>query len=201
MAQQSLTIWTIGHGNRCGDEFVQLLQQAGVECLVDVRSYPGSRRNPQFSREQLAVLLANHGIKYKWQGAGLGGFRKPNVDSKNISLRSEGFRGYADYMGSDEFKKAIEFLIEEAKQTKIAYMCAERLPWQCHRYLISDYLVMRGLRVTHLVALDNAREHALNSIARVDQGMLVYDEKTQPGWLVTGARSGICQPSCRKRFT
>ena len=181
MTQQSLNIWTIGHGNRSGDEFVQLLRQAGVECLVDVRSYPGSRRNPQFSRESLAALLANHGIKYKWEGAGLGGFRKPKADSKNVALRSEGFRGYADYMESAEFKKAIELLIGEAKQMKIAYMCAERLPWQCHRHLISDYLVMRGLRVTHLVALDNAQEHALNSIARVDQGMLVYDGKTQLG--------------------
>ena len=181
MSKPSPTIWTIGHGNRSGDEFVQLLRQAGVECLVDVRSYPGSRRNPQFSREQLDALLANHGIKYKWEGEGLGGFRKPKADSKNISLKSEGFRGYADYMGSDEFKKAIELLIEEAKQIKIAYMCAERLPWQCHRYLISDYLVMRGLRVTHLVALDNAQEHALNSIARAEHGRLVYDKKTQLG--------------------
>ena len=181
MSKKSLTIWTIGHGNRSGDEFVQLLRKVEVECLVDVRSYPGSRRNPQFSREQLDALLANHGVKYKWEGASLGGFRKPKADSKNISLRSEGFRGYADYMESAEFKQAIELFIEEAKQMKIAYMCAERLPWQCHRYLISDYLVMRGLRVTHLVALDNAQEHALNSIARVDHGMLVYDGKTQLG--------------------
>ena len=181
MSKQLLTIWTIGHGTRSGDELVQMLQEAGVQCLVDVRSYPGSRRHPQFSREQLAASLANHGIKYKWKGEGLGGFRKPKADSKNVALRSEGFRGYADYMESAEFKKAAELLIEEAKQTKIAYMCAERLPWQCHRYLISDYLVMRGLRVTHLVALDNAQEHALNSIARVYQGMLVYDGKAQLG--------------------
>ena len=181
MAQQSPTIWTIGHGTRSSEEFVQMLQEAGIQCLVDVRSYPGSRRHPQFSREQLAALLANHGIKYQWEGTGLGGFRKPKADSKNVALKSAGFRGYADYMESAEFKQSIELLIEEAKQTKIAYVCAERLPWQCHRYLISDYLVMRGLRVTHLVALDNAQEHALNSIARVDHGMLVYDGKTQLG--------------------
>ena len=157
-----------------------MLQEAGIQCLVDVRSYPGSRRNPQFSREELTALLSKHGIVYEWEGESLGGFRKPKADSKHVALRSEGFRGYADYMESAEFKKAAELLIEEAKQTKIAYMCAERLPWQCHRHLISDYLVMRGLRVTHLVALDNAQEHALNSIARVDHGMLVYDKKTQP---------------------
>ena len=157
-----------------------MLQEAGIQCLVDVRSYPGSRRNPQFSREELTALLSKHGIVYEWEGESLGGFRKPKADSKHVALRSEGFRGYADYMESAEFKKAAELLIEEAKQTKIAYMCAERRPWQCHRHLISDYLVMRGLRVTHLVALDNAQEHALNSIARVDHGMLVYDKKTQP---------------------
>ncbi|HSS46733.1 MAG TPA: DUF488 domain-containing protein [Burkholderiales bacterium] len=181
MSKPLLTIWTIGHGTRSGDELVQMLQEAGVQCLVDVRSYPGSRRNPQFSREPLASLLAKHGIQYQWEGEGLGGFRKPRPDSKHVALRSEGFRGYADYMESEKFKQAIELLIAQAKQTKSAYMCAERLPWQCHRYLISDYLVMRGLRVTHLVALDNAQEHALNSIARVDQGMLVYDGKMQLG--------------------
>ena len=181
MAQQSLTIWTIGHGTRTSEEFVQMLQEAGIQCLVDVRSYPGSRRNPQFSREQLAALLSRHGIEYQWEGESLGGFRKPKADSKHVALRSEGFRGYADYMESDEFKKAIELLIEEAKQTKIAYMCAERLPWQCHRSLISDYLVMRGVKAVHLVAQDKTQEHALNPIARVSDGvMLVYDKKTQP---------------------
>ena len=179
MSKQLLNIWTIGHGNRSGDEFVQLLRQAGVECLVDVRSYPGSRRNPQFSREPLASLLANHGIQYKWEGEGLGGFRKPKADSKHVALKSEGFRGYADYMESAEFKQAIERLIEEAKQTKIACMCAERLPWQCHRYLISDYLVTQDVTVVHLIAPGKTQEHALNPIAHVQNHLLVYDAKTQ----------------------
>ncbi|HVS26677.1 MAG TPA: DUF488 domain-containing protein [Burkholderiales bacterium] len=179
MSKESLTTWTIGHGTRSGDELVQMLQEADVQCLVDVRSYPGSRRNPQFSREQLASLLANHGIKYKWEGEGLGGFRKARPDSKHVALRSEGFRGYADYMESAEFKQAIEFLIEQAQQTKIAYMCAERLPWQCHRNLISDYLVMRGVKVIHLVAQGKTQEHMLNPITRIQNDILIYDGKTQ----------------------
>ncbi len=179
MTKQLSTIWTIGHGTRTGDEFVQMLQEAGIQYLVDVRSYPGSRRNPQFSREPLVSLLADHGIEYKWEGEGLGGFRKPKADSKHVALRSEGFRGYADYMESEEFKQAAELLIGEAKQTKIAYMCAERLPWQCHRYLISDCLVMRGMHVVHLIAQGKTQEHTLNPITRIQNDILIYDGKTQ----------------------
>lgn len=179
MTQQSLAIWTIGHGTRSGDELVQMLQKAGVQCLADVRSYPGSRRNPQFSRVPLASLLADHGIQYQWEGEDLGGFRKPKVDSKNVALKNEGFRGYADYMESEEFKQAIEQLIKKAEQTRIAYMCAERLPWQCHRHLISDYLVMRGMHVVHLVAQGKTQEHTLNPITRIQNDILIYDGKTQ----------------------
>ncbi|HMK14719.1 MAG TPA: DUF488 domain-containing protein [Burkholderiales bacterium] len=179
MIQKALTIWTIGHGNRSGGEFVQILQEAGVQCLVDVRSYPGSRRNPQFSRGELAALLSRHGIEYQWEGESLGGFRKPKADSKHVALGSDGFRGYADYMESEEFNKAVELLIGKAKQTKIAYMCAERLPWQCHRYLISDYLVMQGVAVIHLVAPGKTQEHKLNPVARLSKGELVYDQIIQ----------------------
>ncbi len=179
MSKESLTIWTIGHGTRTGDEFVQMLQEASIQCLVDVRSYPGSRRNPQFSREELTALLSRHGIEYQWEGESLGGFRKPQADSKHVALRSEGFRGYADYMESAEFKQAIELLIGQAQQTRIAYMCAERLPWQCHRYLISDYLVMRSVHVVHLIAQGKTQEHTLNPITRIQNDILIYDGKTQ----------------------
>jgi uncharacterized protein (DUF488 family) len=179
MTKQLSTIWTIGHGTRTGNEFVQMLREAGIQCLVDVRSYPGSRRNPQFSRVPLASLLVDHGIQYQWEGEGLGGFRKSKADSKNVSLKNEGFRGYADYMESAEFKQAIELLIEQAQQTRIAYMCAERLPWQCHRYLISDYLVMSGMRVVHLIAQGKTQEHTLNPSTRIQNDILIYDGKTQ----------------------
>jgi uncharacterized protein (DUF488 family) len=179
MTKQLSTIWTIGHGTRSGDEFVQMLQEAGIQCLVDVRSYPGSRRNPQFSRVTLASLLFDHGIQYQWEGEGLGGFRKPKADSKNVVLKNEGFRGYADYMESEEFKQSAKLLIEQAQETKIAYMCAERLPWQCHRYLISDYLVTQGVTVIHLVAPGKTQEHKLNPVAKLSKGELVYDQIVQ----------------------
>ncbi len=182
MDKKSLTIWTIGHGTRNSEEFVHMLQEAGIQCLVDVRSYPGSRRNPQFSREELTALLSKHGIVYQWEGESLGGFRKPKADSKHVALRNEGFRGYADYMESESFKAGIFALIARAEKSRIALMCAESLPWRCHRSLISDYLVMRGVKAVHLVAQGKTQEHALNPIARVRDGaMLVYDEKTQPG--------------------
>jgi uncharacterized protein (DUF488 family) len=179
MTEQLSTIWTIGHGTRSGDELVQMLQKAGVQCLVDVRSYPVSRRNPQFSREQLVTLLSSQGIKYKWEGEGLGGFRKARLDSRHIALSNEGFRGYADYMELAEFKQAIELLINDAEQTKIAYMCTERLPWRCHRSLISDYLVTQGVTVMHLVAPGKTQEHAVNPVVVLREGELIYDKTAQ----------------------
>ncbi len=181
MSKESLTIWTIGHGTRSGEEFVQMLQEIGIQCLVDVRSYPGSRRNPQFSREQLSALLSSHGIEYQWEGESLGGFRKPQADSKHVALRNEGFRGYADYMESASFKAGILALVARAEKNRVAIMCAESVPWCCHRSLISDYLVMRDVKAVHLVALGKTQEHALNTAARVREGaMLVYDKKPQP---------------------
>jgi uncharacterized protein (DUF488 family) len=179
MTQQPLTIWTIGHGTRNGEEFVQMLQEGGIQCLVDVRSYPGSRRNPQFSREQLSALLSSHDIEYQREGESLGGFRKPQANSKHVALRSEGFRGYADYMESASFKAGILALIARAEKSRVVIMCAESVPWRCHRSLISDYLVMREVIVTHLVAPEKTLEHKLNPAAKVSNGELVYDQTVQ----------------------
>ena len=179
MDKKSLTIWTIGHGTRDSDEFVQMLREAGVQCLVDVRSYPGSRRNPQFSREELTALLSRHGIEYQWEGESLGGFRKPQADSKHVALRSVGFRGYADYMESSSFKAGILALIARAEKNRIAIMCAESLPWRCHRSLISDYLVTQGVTVIHLVAPGKTQEHKLNPVAKLSNSKLVYDQIVQ----------------------
>ena len=176
MTQQLPTIWTIGHGTRTGDEFVQMLREAGVQCLVDVRSYPGSRRNPQFSREELTASLSRHGIEYQWEGESLGGFRKPKADSKHVALRSEGFRGYADYMESASFKAGIFALIARAERGRTAIMCAESLPWRCHRSLISDYLVTQGVTVIHLVAPGKTQAYKLNPVAKLSNGELIYDQ-------------------------
>jgi uncharacterized protein (DUF488 family) len=173
------TFWTIGHGNRSIGEFLALLKEAEIECLVDVRAYPASRRHPQFARESLEQSLTAAEVGYVWEGSALGGRRKPSAQSPNIALRNPGFRAYADHMMSAEFGHACERLAQIGRTRRTAVMCAERLPWQCHRFFISDYLTAHSMRVIHLVGPGAAREHQLNGIARVRDGRLVYDRDTQ----------------------
>jgi uncharacterized protein (DUF488 family) len=173
------TLYTIGHGNRSAEELVQMLKEAGVKCLMDVRSYPGSRAYPHFSRTSLESTLPAQGLHYVWDGEALGGFRKPTANSRHEGLRSDGFRGYADYMETEGFKVGIRALIARAEKSRIAIMCAERLPWRCHRSLISDYLVTQGVSIMHLVAPGKKQEHSVNPIARTCHGELIYDKTTQ----------------------
>ena len=174
-------IYTIGHGNRSIDEFVGLLKDAAIECLVDVRAYPASRRHPQFAREQLDSSLADAGVRYLWEGKALGGRRKPSRDSPHVALRNGGFRAYADHMMTDEFREGLDRLIQLGRSERAAIMCAERLPWQCHRYLLADSLAAHGLRVFHLMSPGKRLEHALSPLARNDGGRLVYDAGEQLG--------------------
>jgi len=176
-----MTLYTVGHGNRTIGELVGLLEDAAVECLVDVRAYPASRRHPQFSREALELSLAAVGIRYVWEGKSLGGRRKAAADSPHVALRSPGFRAYADHMETEDFHAGAARLLELAASTRIAIMCAERLPWECHRNLISDSLVARGLHVLHLVGPGERREHALNPVARREGDQLIYDAGEQFG--------------------
>ena len=175
------TLLTIGHGNREIDELVGLLKHAAVECLVDVRAYPGSRRHPQFSREALERSLPAAGIRYAWEGKSLGGRRKAAADSRHVALRSPSFRAYADHMETEEFRAGLARLIELGRDSRVAIMCAERLPWECHRNLISDSLVARGVRVLHLMDRGESREHALNPVARREGDRLIYDAGEQLG--------------------
>jgi len=170
-----MTLYTIGHGNRAIEEFAGLLRAAGIECLVDVRAYPASRRHPQFSRDALEASLAGAGIRYVWEGKSLGGRRKAAADSPHIALRSPGFRAYADYMATEEFRAGLQRLLGLAGSGRVVIMCAERLPWECHRNLISDGLAARGVRVLHLMDKGESREHALNPAARRDGERLIYD--------------------------
>jgi uncharacterized protein (DUF488 family) len=174
-------IFTIGHGNRPIEELLALLKEAGIECLVDVRAYPASRRHPQFAREALERSLARAGIRYVWEGKALGGRRRPSKDSRHVALRSPAFRAYADHMEGAEFRAGAARLVDLSRSTRVSVMCAERLPWQCHRFLISDFLVASGERVCHLVGEGSAREHGLNTVARLRGGELVYDGETQAG--------------------
>lgn len=175
----ALRIYTIGHGNRSAAEFIELLQAAGVEDLDDVRAHPGSRRHPQFSQATLAHDLPAAGVAYRWEGAALGGRRRSRQGSRNVALRNASFRAYADHMQTAEFRAAIEGLMRRSSSLPTAIMCAERLPWHCHRYLIADYLVAHGAEVVHLIAPGAARRHVLNPVARVEDGAVVYDRTEQ----------------------
>ncbi len=168
-----LVVYTIGHSTRPLDEFVGLLQAQGVRQLADVRTAPGSRRHPQFGREALDKALAARDIRYRHFPA-LGGLRKPRRDSPNMALRNESFRGYADYMQTPEFEAGVDALVEFASAAPTAVMCAEAVWWRCHRSLLSDALVARGVRVMHILDAGDPHPHRLNPIARVQDGKVSY---------------------------
>jgi uncharacterized protein (DUF488 family) len=161
-------IYSIGHSTRSLDELVSLLRQHGVTRLADIRRYPGSRRYPHFSRESLEKL---DGITYE-HFEDLGGRRKPLPESRNLVLRNEQFRGYADYMGTDEFRAAVDRLTRSENTT--AFMCAEAVPWRCHRNLLSDDLVRRGHRVIHIIGPEATKDHELSKLAVITGDRVEY---------------------------
>ncbi len=172
----AVRVFTVGHGARSIDGFIELVQAAGVERIADVRTAPGSKRHPQFGRDVLAASLSEHGIAYEWWGEQLGGFRRARPDSRHVALRSAGFRGYADHMEGAAFAAGMEQLEQLARERPTAVMCAESLWWRCHRRLIADALVLRGTSVVHLFDPRVHREHALHPAARSgDDGWPVWD--------------------------
>lgn len=172
---QPRQIFTIGHGRRSWESFVEVLCFHGIRKLVDVRAYPSSRKSPHFSREHLEVALAEAGIVYRWEGKALGGFREPREGSRNIGLRNLGLRGYADHMAGEEFQRAALRLEEEALLEATAVMCAEVDPFNCHRALLADYLTARGVTVKHIKSKADPWLHRISPLARVEAGVLVYD--------------------------
>jgi uncharacterized protein (DUF488 family) len=148
------------------------LGEARIELLIDVRRFPTSRRNPQFNREALAASLRDAGIDYRHVEA-LGGRREPHPDSPNTALTNAGSRGYADYMATPSFTAALAGVPEAAESRRVAIMCAESLPWRCHRSLIADSLVARGIEVVHLIGTTQ-RTHTLSPFARVEDGRVTY---------------------------
>src|SRR4051812_4133054 len=176
------TIHTIGHGNRSADEFIALQKAAHIECLVDVRAYPRSRRNPQFARMALDPVLRAHGVQYVWEGEALGGMRRPRADSPHAALDDAAHRGYADHMATAGFKAGLARLISLAESRSTVFMCAETHPEHCHRSFIADALLASGVEVLHLMGAHDVRAHALREGARVaPQGQLVYDSCVQLG--------------------
>jgi uncharacterized protein (DUF488 family) len=168
------TVYTVGHSTRGADEFGELLTTHGIELVVDVRQFPGSRRFPHFSALALRERLASRGIDYVHE-MDLGGRRRGNAESPNTYWRNASFRAFADYMASDRFRAALERLVEHAGQRRVAIMCAEAVPWRCHRWLISDALVARGIQAQHILDSKHLQPHVLNSLAqRGADGTLVY---------------------------
>ncbi len=169
------TLFTIGHSTRSLDELVAALRAHGIERLVDIRSFPMSRRLPQFNRESLEAELPKSGIEYVWMKA-LGGRRKKiRDDSPNTALRSDSFRNYADYMLTPEFRHAAAELVRMAEARPTAFMCAERVYFRCHRKMVSDYLVAHGHTVMHIDGAGPLRPHTLMEVARIIDGELVYN--------------------------
>jgi uncharacterized protein (DUF488 family) len=171
-----MRIFTIGHGNRSLDDLVATLRAAGVERLVDVRRYPGSRRSPHFGRDALAVSLPGAGIAYDLRGDALGGRRRGEPVSRHPAWRDPSFRAYADYMDTPAFREALLRLEEDAARVPLAFMCAETLWWQCHRRLVADALALRRVEVVHLLRPFDARPHTLHPDLRAgEDGWPVYD--------------------------
>jgi len=169
------TLYTIGHSTRSFEELVAALRAHGIERLVDIRSFPMSRRLPHFNRESLESELPKIGIEYVWM-KDLGGRRKKiRDDSPNTALRNDSFRNYADYMLTPEFGRAATELAQIAEEKSTAYMCAERVYFQCHRMLLSDYLVAHGHAVMHIDGTGPVRPHKLMNVARVTDGKLTYN--------------------------
>ena len=160
------TIYTIGHSTHTFAEFLEMLRSFGIKTLFDIRRLPGSRKFPQFDKENLKPSLEDSGIRYI-HAEDLGGRRRPKKDSKNTRWNNTSFRGYADYMETDEFKNAVAKLEKAATEERVVYMCAEAVWWRCHRSMVSDYLKAKGWTVWHIMAADKAQEHQYTAPAIV----------------------------------
>ena len=174
MKKDNKVIWTIGHSTRSLEEFVAMLHSSHIKSIADVRSFPGSRKFPQFNKEDLEISLPQNNIEYTHL-KNLGGRRKASPDSKNTSWRNLAFRGYADYMETDNFKREIKKLEEMALKQPTAYMCSEAVWWRCHRALISDYLKVHGWKVMHIMGIGKEDEHPYTSPAKIVNSELSYE--------------------------
>ena len=166
-------IFTIGHSTRAIEAFVEMLQAHGVKCLVDVRTVPRSRHNPQFNRDTLPATLKQAGIAYAHMEA-LGGLRHARKDSINSGWRNASFRGYADYMQTPAFEAGLDDLIRIASRAETAIMCAEAVPWRCHRSMIADALTVRGYTVEDIMSLTKTQPHSLTPFAQVEGTQITY---------------------------
>ncbi len=171
----SLLILTIGHSTRTLEDFLDILRAHSVTRVVDIRTIPRSRHNPQFNQESLSESLKESAINY-FLAKHLGGLRHPKTDSPNMGWRNSSFRGFADYMQSQEFAEGIDQLVGLAQEDQVAIMCAEVLPWRCHRWLIADALTIRGIQVEHIMTIKKRTQHSLTRWAHVEGPQITYRE-------------------------
>lgn len=166
-------LWTIGHSTKPIEDFLALLRSHGIRRLVDVRTIPRSRHNPQYDTEVLAAHLKKAKLTYLHMPQ-LGGLKKAKKDSVNVGWKNASFRGYADYMQSEQFQNALEQLMADSRETPTAVMCAEAVPWRCHRSLIADALLIRGWKVQHIMTKRKADSHRLTRFAVVEADRITY---------------------------
>jgi uncharacterized protein (DUF488 family) len=169
----TVTIWTVGHSTRTAEQFASLLRAYDIRLLIDIRTVPRSRRNPQFNVDELPGILAEAGIAHQHMAA-LGGLRQPDKHSINTGWQNESFRGYADYMQTPQFERAVLELIRIATPQRTAIMCAEAVPWRCHRSLVADALTARNIGVTHILSETIAKSHTITPFARIDGVIVTY---------------------------
>ncbi len=186
-SETQLRVLTIGHSTRDLEAFIALLRAHSVSLLVDIRTVPRSRRNPQFNRDSLPEPLAESGIRYRHMPA-LGGLRKPQPDSPNGAWTNDSFRGFADYMQTPEFADNLEALISVAREERVAIMCAEAVPWRCHRSLIADALLARRVAVEHIVGATRTQTHTFTPWARVEGETVTYPAQPEPDVQGSGSR-------------
>jgi len=168
-------IYTIGHSTHPIDEFISMLKSFQIRKLIDVRTIPKSGFNPQYNQETLTKSLAKEKVEYIHM-AGLGGLRHAQKDSINKGWRNASFRGYADYMQTESFENSLQELIKQARKMTAAIMCAEAVPWRCHRSLISDALLLRGLDVRDIMGVQKESVHKMNPMAKTEKGKIYYPE-------------------------
>jgi uncharacterized protein (DUF488 family) len=169
-----VTVYTLGHSTRTADDFMSLLDAHRIAGIADVRRHPGSLRHPHFARAALAEALGAAGLRYDWLPA-LGGRRAPRADSPHVAWREPSFRAYADHMDTPEFQHGLAALLELAAARPTAVLCAEAVPWRCHRQLIADALVARGVSVLHVLDVSHPRPHTLSRHARLAGEHVIYD--------------------------
>ena len=197
------TVFTIGHSTRTLEELIEMLKSHGVIALADVRRFAGSRRLPHFNADYLSAELPRHGLKYLPCPL-LGGRRKPDPDSPNTGWRNESFRAYADYMQTQAFLEGLGLLIDEVERAPLAMMCAEAVPWRCHRSLIADALLVRGFEVLDIMSKSKATPHKLTPFARVEGTAIIYDAhpieepRVTDGKSSSGTRTPLKRGSTRR---